>query len=128
MDCDVSTLLDAIQSGDADQQMQALASCSDSVFDPTLWYWLIGFTIVCAVVGALIGKYKNAVVRDTVLGLALGPIGWLISLLLPKRAKNASGPPYCGSCGKSVIAGDKYCRHCGALIAAASPVNSSQGQ
>ena len=108
--CDVATLMQVLRSGDPDEQMQALDACFAVIFDPTLWYWLIGFTVVCALVGAVIGKYKNAVVRDTLLGLALGPIGWGISLLLPK----AVAKPACRSCGKSADAGDQYCRHCGA--------------
>lgn len=110
--CDVTALTQALQSADPDEQMQALDACLSALTDPTLWYWLIGFTVVCALVGALIGKYKNAVVRDTLLGLALGPIGWGISLLLPK----ATSKPLCRACGKSVDAGDKHCRHCGAAL------------
>ncbi|MFT3792056.1 MAG: zinc-ribbon domain-containing protein [Rudaea sp.] len=112
MACDIATLMQVLQSGDPDEQMQTLDACSAVLIDPTLWYWLIGFTIVCALVGALIGKYKNAVVRDTLLGVALGPLGWLISLLLPKSAPK----PSCRACGKSLEAGDRYCRHCGAAL------------
>jgi len=110
--CDVATLTQALQSDDPDGQMQVLDACFSVMTDPTLWYWLIGFTIVSAVVGALIGKYKNAVVRDTLLGLALGPIGWGISLLLPKKVAR----PPCRACGTPVQAGDKYCCHCGAPL------------
>jgi hypothetical protein len=85
--CDIATLTQALQSDDPDAQMQTLDACLDLLTDPTLWYWLIGFTVVSALVGALIGKYKNAVVRDTLLGLALGPIGWGISLLLPRKSR-----------------------------------------
>ena len=112
MSCDVATLTQALQSGDPDEQMQALDACFAVLTDPTLWYWLIGFTVLCALVGALIGKYKNAVVRDTLLGLALGPIGWGISLLLPKTVAR----PPCPACAKPVEAADKYCRHCGAPL------------
>lgn len=110
--CDVATLTQALQSGDPDQQMQALDACSAVLTDPTLWYWLIGLTLFCALVGALIGKYKHAVVRDMLLGLALGPIGWGISLLLPRAVPK----PPCRACGKPVEAGDKYCRHCGMAL------------
>jgi hypothetical protein len=110
--CDIATLMQALQSADPDEQMQVLDACYAVLADPTLWYWLLGFTVVSGLVGALIGKYKNAVVRDTLLGLALGPIGWGISLLLPKTV---SKPP-CAACGKPVDGGDKHCRHCGALL------------
>ena len=110
--CDVATLTQVLQSADPDEQMQTLDACFAVLTDPTLWYWLIGFTVVSALVGALIGKYKNAVVRDTLLGLALGPIGWGISLLLPK----ATPKPLCRACGKPVDSGDRHCRHCGAAL------------
>ncbi|MBS0582994.1 MAG: hypothetical protein JSS42_07820 [Proteobacteria bacterium] len=109
MNCDIATLMQVLQSGDPDEQLQALDACFAVLADPSLWYWLIGFTLVCALVGALIGRYKNAVVRDTLLGLALGPIGWGISLLLPKTV---SRPP-CRACGKPTETNDKFCRHCG---------------
>ncbi|MBS0516424.1 MAG: hypothetical protein JSS16_13240 [Proteobacteria bacterium] len=112
LNCDVATLLHALQSDDPDAQMQVLDACFATLTDPTLWYWLIGFTVVSALVGALIGKYKQAVVRDTLLGLALGPIGWGISLLLPKAVRK----PRCRTCGKPVDAGDRHCRHCGAAL------------
>jgi hypothetical protein len=116
LNCDVAALTQALQSADPDEQMQALDTCFAVLADPTLWYWAIGLTIVCALVGALIGKYKNAVVRDTLLGLALGPIGWGISLLLPKVVAK----PPCKTCGKPTEAGDKFCRHCGAAVQATS--------
>lgn len=110
--CDLATLTQALQSDDPDAQMQVLDACFSVLTDPSLWYWLIGFTVVSAVVGALIGKYKNAIVRDTLLGLALGPIGWGISLLLPRQVPK----PPCRACGKPTEANDKFCRHCGAPL------------
>ena len=110
--CDVATLTQALQLDDPDAQMQVLDACFAVLTDPTLWYWLIGFTVVSALVGALIGKYKNAVVRDTLLGLALGPIGWAISLLLPKSVPK----PRCRACGKPVEPADKFCGQCGAPL------------
>ena len=110
MSCDFSTL-SKVQ-GDPEQAMDLLQQCTDALTDPTMWYWTIAFTIVCALVGALIGKYKNAVVRDTLLGVALGPIGWIISLLLPAvKAK-----PACPACKRVVDASDRHCRYCGAAL------------
>jgi hypothetical protein len=80
--------------------------------DPKLWFWALVLTIVCGAVGALIGKYKKAVVRDTILGAALGPVGWIISLCLPV----AKPKPQCKVCGKPVEATDVHCRHCGAKL------------
>ncbi|TLY48428.1 MAG: zinc ribbon domain-containing protein [Gammaproteobacteria bacterium] len=112
MSCDISTLTNVLQSGDPEQAQTTLNACVEMLTDPTLWYWTVAFTIVCAGVGALIGKYKNAVARDTALGLILGPIGWIVSLLLPAQKPK----PKCKACGKAVDAGDKHCRHCGAAL------------
>lgn len=111
MSCDF-TALSKLDPTDPDATQRLLEQCTATLTDPTLWIWAIVFTVVCAAVGALIGKYKNAVARDTLLGLALGPIGWAISLLLPARKP----PAKCGACGKTADAGDKHCRHCGATL------------
>ncbi len=114
MSCDFSALSNVQETGDPEQAAQLLAECTSMLTDPTMWYWAIAFTIVCGVVGALIGKHKNAIARDVFLGLLLGPIGWVISLLLPARKPK----PKCPACGKPVETGDKHCRHCGAALAA----------
>jgi hypothetical protein len=114
MACDFSALAN-LDPTDPDAAQRLLDQCTQTLADPTLWIWAIVITVVCAAVGALIGKYKNAVVRDAVLGAALGPIGWVISLLLPaQKAK-----PACPRCRKPVDAGDAHCRHCGAKLAGA---------
>ena len=111
MSCDFSAL-NAIDPNDPEQAAQLLQECTHALMDPTLWFWAIAFTVVGAIGGALIGKRKNAVTRDTFLGAALGPIGWVISLVLP-----AAGPkPACPSCRHEVDASDAHCRHCGAKL------------
>jgi hypothetical protein len=112
MTCDLSALTKVQKSGDPEQAAELMAECTAVLADPTLWIWLIVFTIVCGVVGALIGMQKNAIARDTMLGLLLGPIGWVISLLLPARKPQ----PKCAACGKNVDEGDRHCRHCGAAL------------
>jgi hypothetical protein len=112
MTCDFAALSKVQESGDPDQTLELLNECTAALLDPTVWYWAIGFTVVCAVVGALIGRRKNAIVRDTLLGLALGPIGWAISLLLPA----VKPKPVCPACKLVVEVGDKHCRHCGAKL------------
>ncbi|MBS0570135.1 MAG: hypothetical protein JSS28_05980 [Proteobacteria bacterium] len=109
MSCDLSALAN-LDPSDADAAQRLLDQCTAALTDPSLWIWAIVFTVVCAVVGALIGRYKNAVVRDAVLGAALGPIGWIISLLLPAQRPK----PACPKCRRIVDAGDAHCRHCGA--------------
>jgi hypothetical protein len=114
MACDLSALAN-LDPTDAEATQQLLTQCTAALTDPTLWIWAIVFTVVCALVGGWIGKYKNAVARDALLGAAFGPIGWVISLLLPARKL----PSKCRACGHTVDAGDRHCRHCGAALAAA---------
>jgi hypothetical protein len=111
MACDFSALTN-LDPTDPDAAQRLLEQCTQTLADPTLWFWAIVLTVVCAAVGALIGKYKNAVVRDAVLGAALGPIGWIISLLLPVQKPK----PSCPQCRKPVDDGDAHCRHCGAKL------------
>lgn len=118
MACDFSALSN-IDSADPDQSMTLLTECTQALTSPKLWIWAIVLTLVCGAVGALIGKYKNAVVRDAVLGAALGPIGWIISLCLPvSRPK-----PACPACRRPVDPDDKHCRHCGMKLATPSGVS-----
>lgn len=111
MACDLSALAN-LDPGDPEQAARLLDECTRALESPSLWIWTIVLTIACAAVGAMIGRYKNAVVRDAILGAALGPIGWIISLCLP-----ASKPtPRCPACGGEVGASDAHCRHCGAKL------------
>jgi hypothetical protein len=111
MACDLATLA-TLDTQDVEQMLQAIDQCTRVVFDPRMWIWALVLTVVCGAVGALIGKRKNAVVRDTILGAALGPIGWIISLCLPV----AKPTPRCPACKRDVDAGDAHCRHCGAKL------------
>jgi hypothetical protein len=112
MSCDFAALSKVQELGDPEATMDLLNECTASLTDPTTWYWAVAFTVICALVGALIGKYKNAIVRDTLLGLALGPIGWIISLILPAQKPK----PTCPTCKGSIEAGDRHCRHCGTAL------------
>jgi len=109
--CDLSALT-SLDPTDPDQASQLLQECTAAATDPALWFWTIAFTLVGAVVGAWIGKRRNAVTRDAILGATLGPIGWIISLCLaaPKAI------PTCPACKGEVGAGDAHCRHCGAKL------------
>jgi hypothetical protein len=109
--CDFSTLLN-LDSGDLDQLNDALQECSAVLEDPMLWVWAVLFTVFCAAVGALIGKYKNAVRRDALLGAVFGPFGWIVSLLLPKVQPKRQ----CPACKRPVDAADAHCRHCGTAL------------
>ena len=108
MACDYGALWN-VGSAPPDEAFDVLQACTS---DPHLWIWSIVGTLVCAGVGALIGKYKNAVLRDAVLGAALGPIGWLISLFLPRQKTW----PKCPACQHTVPPDDAHCRYCGAKL------------
>jgi hypothetical protein len=111
MACDLRALAN-LDGSDPEQVAALLRECTAVLEDPSLWLWTIALTVVGAAVGALIGRYKNAVVRDAILGAALGPIGWIISLCLP----TPKPPPTCPACARTVAAGDRHCRHCGARL------------
>ena len=111
MTCDISALT-ALDPTDPDQATQLLQECTRTLTDPTLWFWAIALTVIGAVVGAWIGKRKNAVTRDTLLGATLGPIGWIISLALPMAKPKAT----CPACQREVDVSDAHCRHCGANL------------
>jgi hypothetical protein len=47
------------------------------------WWPLIGFTIVCTVIGAVLGWWRGRIVFGVALGLVVGPIGWAALWALP---------------------------------------------
>lgn len=111
MACDFSSLSN-IDPANPEQAQALLRECTAVLTDPKLWLWAIIFTIVCAAVGAWIGKRRDTVVRDAILGAALGPIGWIISLCLPTgKAKRV-----CPACKRVVDARDRHCRECGTTL------------
>ncbi len=112
MACDFATL-DQIDTSDPEQAAALMQQCTEVLLSPDLWLWAIGLTVVGAIVGALIGRRKNAVVRDTLLGAALGPIGWIISAFLPVKPKMKN----CPACRAPIGPGDAYCKSCGRKIA-----------
>ena len=63
--------------------------------------------IGCALIGALIGKYKGRVGSGVVWALVLGPIGWLIVALMQDLREK------CPECGGVVVPGARKCKHCG---------------
>src|SRR5258708_36638570 len=90
MSCDISTLTEVLQSGDPEQAQATLEACIALIFDPTMWLWAIAFSVVGGVGGWLIGKYKRAGVRGTLLGPAFGPIRWAAALILPAQQPHAT--------------------------------------
>ncbi|HZP67322.1 MAG TPA: hypothetical protein VFB32_13560 [Rudaea sp.] len=112
MACDFSALAN-IDPADPDQAQSLLEQCTQTLMSPELWLWAIGITVVGGAVGWWIGRRKNTVTRDVLLGASLGPIGWIISWLLPAPKPK----PACPACRKPVDGGDAHCRHCGAKLA-----------
>lgn len=111
MSCDFDAL-NSIDPDDPDALNALMQQCSSMLFSPELWFWGIMFTVVGAIGGALIGRHKKTVKRDVLLGAALGPIGWVISVFLP-----APKPAVvCPACKRVVGAADLHCRFCGAEI------------
>jgi len=113
MACDFAAL-GSIDQNDPEQVSALLHECMGVAFSPQLWIWAIAITVIGALVGAWIGKRRNAVRRDAILGAALGPIGWIISWNLPAR----TAPRTCTACKGVVQPGDAHCRHCGAKLIA----------
>jgi hypothetical protein len=73
------------------------------------WWQLFWLTVACAVVGGLIGWPKREFWKGVALGAALGPIGWVISLV-------SRGARPCPACRRAVGPRDNHCRHCGAAL------------
>ena len=61
------------------------------------------------VVGLLIGLTRDNGPLGAVLGLLLGPIGWIIALLLDDR-------PQCLQCGGRLVGRYPKCPHCGSDV------------
>jgi hypothetical protein len=108
MACDLQSLTE-LDGSDPAQWTAVLQDCTALLQDPRLWLWTSVLTVVGALIGALIGRYKRAVLRDTLLGAALGPLGWIVSLCLPRSPL----PRICPDCAQPAAASDRHCRHCG---------------
>src|ERR1700742_4260033 len=105
MACDLSAL-DQIDTSDPEQASALLQECTKTLLSPDLWAWAIGLTIIGAIVGAWIGHKRKTVLRDALLGAALGPIGWIISARMAPR----NPPRKCPSCNTLVASTDVFCK------------------
>jgi hypothetical protein len=72
------------------------------------WWLLLWLTLLCMAVGGLIGWWRGSFWRDVALAAALGPLGWIVSFLLPLPDRR------CLRCGKSNPARATGCAHCAA--------------
>jgi hypothetical protein len=113
MACDFGALAN-VDPADPDSGAELMQQCMAVVFDPVLWAWAVGLTVVGGLGGMLIGKYTGAMRRDVILGIALGPFGWIVSGILYVAQPKVAKVPLCPKCGGLVDRGDAHCRHCGA--------------
>ena len=70
--------LSKVDQTDPEAVQALLQSCVDTLLSPSLWGWAIALTLICAVIGALIGRSKGRWLAGFVWGAALGPIGWIV--------------------------------------------------
>jgi ribosomal protein L40E len=101
------TALAGVDQTDPDAVQALLQTCIGTLLDPSLWAWVLGLTLACAIVGALIGLAKGRWLAGLVWGAALGPIGWLIIALSKSNLRE------CPECGRRNQPDAKVCRHCG---------------
>ncbi|MEO7432105.1 MAG: hypothetical protein ABIR62_08775 [Dokdonella sp.] len=113
LECTLAALTNLDQT-DPDAVQELLQICTRTLLSPTLWAWALGFTVVCAVIGGLIGATKGRMVAGVVWGIALGPIGWVVI------AVSNGNQPACPDCGQTNPTDAKTCRHCGVNLRAAS--------
>ena len=67
---------------------------------------LVGLATM-GLVGYFLGESKNRAALGCCLGLALGPLGWLILIVIPDPG------PKCPHCLSRVNSGATKCKHCG---------------
>jgi hypothetical protein len=61
-------------------------------------------------IGYAIGSWKGAPLAGAVLGLMIGPVGWLlVAVFIDDRAT-------CSECGGKVLVNARRCRHCGVRL------------
>jgi hypothetical protein len=80
------------------------------------WWLLLWLTLLCMAVGGLIGWRRGTFWRDVALAAALGPLGWLVSFLLPLPERQ------CRVCRRRSPARATACVHCAASL----PANAGQ--
>ena len=112
-ECTLAALNDLDQT-DPEAVQALLQTCTGALLDPSLWFWALVITVVCAAVGALIGMVKGRWVAGLVWGAALGPIGWIVIAL------SRSNLVECPECGRRNVPAAKACRHCGINLQAAA--------
>ena len=86
----------------------------------TDYFWIVFPFAIFLGVGAYIGKSRGRLPLGCILGLCLGPVGWLIvGLLSDRRTK-------CPECRGLVDPSARKCRHCGSVIPSTPSVPSTE--
>ena len=87
--------------------------------DDQLVFLLLGGAFVAGLVGAVIGEKKGRPGEGFVLGLFLGPIGWLVLALGPdyKAAAETTDTRKCPYCAELIKQEARVCKHCGRDVA-----------
>lgn len=105
--------LASVDQGDPEAVQALLQTCIGTLLDPALWWWALALTIGCAAIGALIGWMKGRWLAGLLWGAALGPVGWIVVLLMRANTRE------CPECGHANAASAKTCGHCGVDLAGA---------
>lgn len=74
------------------------------------WWLLLWLTLLCMAVGGLIGWRRGTFWRDVGLAAALGPLGWVVSFLLPPPRRR------CPACRRPNPVSSHHCAFCAALL------------
>jgi len=74
--------------------------------------WLIAGPVA----GRWFGKQRNRPDHGMLLGLLLGPFGWLLTLLLPPGATSQGETIRCPTCGGALAGRYEKCQHCASAV------------
>lgn len=78
--------------------------------DGSVMVFLLFWAVIAGGIGAAIGQKKGRAGEGFVLGLLIGPLGWLLV------AVGKSQGPKCPHCHGEIDKGVTKCRHCGGDI------------
>jgi hypothetical protein len=106
LECTFAALVSVDQT-DPEAVQALLQQCTSTLLDPVMWEWALGITLICALVGALIGWVKGRWLSGLLWGAALGPIGWLVTALSKSNLRE------CPECGQRNRPDAKVCPGCG---------------
>ena len=84
------------------------------------WYLIILWAVIGGIVGSMIGGRKNRYGDGLVLGVLLGPVGWLIAALMDDHR------PRCPSCRSVVDPLAVVCAHCRRQLVRSGPPPSEE--